>query len=51
MAVSLGIGVVFATFIIMVLVPALTMLQHDMGVKIRAWRGRRTGTLSREVAQ
>jgi len=30
MAVSLGIGVLFATFVIMVLVPALTMLQHDV---------------------
>jgi multidrug efflux pump subunit AcrB len=50
MAVSLGIGVVFATFIIMVLVPALTMLQHDMGVKLRAWRGGRRGAPSREAA-
>ncbi|MCL7971855.1 MAG: efflux RND transporter permease subunit, partial [marine benthic group bacterium] len=39
MAVSLGIGILFATFIIMVLVPALTMLQHDVGVKLRSWRG------------
>ncbi len=30
MAVSLGLGVLFATFVIMVLVPALTMLQHDV---------------------
>ncbi len=44
MAVSLGIGVVFATFIIIVLVPALAMLQHDVGVKLRAWRGQRRGT-------
>ena len=43
MAVSLGIGVVFATFIIMVLVPALTMLQHDTGVRVQAWRVRRRG--------
>ncbi|MEK6254084.1 MAG: efflux RND transporter permease subunit, partial [Gemmatimonadales bacterium] len=51
MAVSLGIGVVFASVIIMVLVPALTMLQHDMGAKMRAWRGRRIGTPSREAAR
>ena len=44
MAVSLGIGIVFATFILMVLVPALTMLQHDAGVKFRAWRNRRADT-------
>ena len=50
MAVSLGIGVVFATFIIIVLVPALTMLQHDMGVRIRAWRGRRGGAQPNEPA-
>ena len=51
MAVSLGIGVVFATVIIMVMVPALTMLQHDMGLKIQAWRGRWAGTPSREAAR
>ena len=51
MAVSLGIGVVFATFIIMVLVPALTMLRHDMGVKMRAWRGRQRGALFGETAR
>ena len=50
MAVSLGIGVVFATFIIMVLVPALTMLQHDMGVKMRAWRAGRRGAPAPETA-
>lgn len=37
MAASIGFGVVFATAIIMVLVPALTMLQADMV----AWRARR----------
>jgi Cu/Ag efflux pump CusA len=50
MAVSLGIGVVVATFIIMVLVPALTMLQHDTGVKLRAWRARRRGAAAVDVA-
>ena len=50
MAVSLGIGVVFATFIIMVLVPALTMLQHDVGVKLRAWRAGRRGVPAPESA-
>jgi len=40
MAVSLGVGVLFATFVIIVLVPALTMLQHD----VLAWRdARRSG--------
>jgi len=39
MAASIGFGVLFATAIIMVLVPALTMLQADVG----AWRARRTG--------
>jgi len=50
--VSLGIGVVFATFITMVLVPALTMLQNDVGVKIRSWRERRSPrqTPAEEVA-
>ncbi|TDJ57321.1 MAG: efflux RND transporter permease subunit [Gemmatimonadetes bacterium] len=37
MAASIGFGVVFATAIIMVLVPALTMLQAD----VVAWRARR----------
>jgi len=41
MAVSLGIGVLFATFVIMVLVPALTMFQHDVGERIRISRERR----------
>jgi len=49
MAVSLGFGVVFATVIIIVLVPALTMLQHDVGVKIQAWRDRRRGMPPREA--
>ncbi len=39
MAASIGFGVLFATAIIMVLVPALTMLQADVG----AWRARRSG--------
>jgi multidrug efflux pump subunit AcrB len=51
MAVSLGIGVVFATFIIMVLVPALTMAQHDTGVKLRAWRARRRGVAAETVLE
>jgi multidrug efflux pump subunit AcrB len=51
MAVSLGIGVVFATLIIMVLVPALTMLQHDTGVKLRAWRARRRGMAAETVLE
>lgn len=37
MAASIGFGVVFATAIIMVLVPAMTMLQAD----VIAWRARR----------
>jgi multidrug efflux pump subunit AcrB len=41
MAVSLGIGVLFATFVIMLLVPALTMWQHDVGERIKARRERR----------
>lgn len=50
MAVSLGIGVLFATFIIIVLVPALKMLQHDVGVRFRAWRTRRrSGAPSRDA--
>lgn len=50
MAVSLGVGVVFATVITMMLVPALTMLQHDAGVKLREWRARRTGRSTAEAA-
>jgi multidrug efflux pump subunit AcrB len=50
MAVSLGIGIVFATFIIIVLVPALTMLQHDMGSKMRAWRAGGRGAPAPETA-
>ncbi len=41
MAVSLGVGILFATAIIMVLVPALTMLQHRVTERVREWRGRR----------
>jgi len=41
MAVSLGLGVLFATFVIMVLVPALTMLQHDALRRFRARKERR----------
>jgi len=41
MAVSLGFGVLFATFVIMVLVPALTMLQYDVLTWTRARRERR----------
>jgi hypothetical protein len=41
MAVSLGFGVLFATFVIMVLVPALTMLEHDTLGRFRARRARR----------
>jgi multidrug efflux pump subunit AcrB len=41
MAVSLGFGVLFATFVIMVLVPALTMLQHDALGRFRARKERR----------
>ncbi len=43
MAVSLGVGILFATGIIMVLVPALAMAQHDTGERFRAWRARRRG--------
>jgi multidrug efflux pump subunit AcrB len=43
MAVSLGIGVLFATFVIMLLVPALTMWQHDVGERMKARRERRAG--------
>jgi multidrug efflux pump subunit AcrB len=50
MAVSLGVGVVFATVITMMLVPALTMLQHDAGVKLREWRVRRIGRSTAEAA-
>jgi len=48
MAVSLGVGILFATGIIMVLVPALTMAQHDTGERFRAWRARRRGMGSAE---
>lgn len=41
MAVSLGFGVLFATFVIMVLVPALTMLQYDALGRFRARKERR----------
>ncbi len=41
MAVSLGFGVLFATFVIMVLVPALTMLQYDALGRLRARKERR----------
>jgi len=41
MAVSLGFGVLFATFVIMVLVPALTMLQYDALRGFRARKERR----------
>jgi multidrug efflux pump subunit AcrB len=41
MAVSLGFGVLFATVVIMVLVPALTMLQHDALGRFRARKQRR----------
>ena len=44
MAVSLGLGVLFATFVIMVLVPALTMLQHDVFGWWAARRERRTAS-------
>ena len=33
MAISLGFGILFATFIIMILVPAMTMLVHDIQVR------------------
>ncbi len=42
MAVSIGFGILFATSIIMVLVPALTMLQYDTTERIRAWRAGRS---------
>jgi len=41
MAVSLGLGVLFATFVIMVLVPALTMLQYDALGRFRVRKERR----------
>ena len=41
MAVSLGFGVLFATFVIMILVPALTMMQHDALGRFRARKERR----------
>lgn len=47
MAVSLGLGVLFATFVIIVLVPALTMLQHD----ILGWRNARRARRSAGRAQ
>ncbi len=50
MAVSLGFGVLFATFVIMVLVPALTMLQHDTLGRIRDRRARREAARARPEA-
>ena len=41
MAVSLGLGILFATFVIIVLVPALTMLQYDVFAWWAARRERR----------
>ncbi len=39
MALSLGFGVLFATFIILLLVPALYMIVHDLGQRgLSAWR-------------
>jgi hypothetical protein len=39
MALSLGFGVLFATFIILLLVPALYMIVHDLGTRgLKAWR-------------
>ena len=41
MAASLGYGILFATVVIMLLVPALTMLEHDAAAWVRALRSRR----------
>ncbi len=45
MAVSLGVGVLFATAIIMVLVPALTMAQHSVAERARGSRARHRATV------
>ncbi|MBK5099181.1 MAG: efflux RND transporter permease subunit, partial [Gemmatimonadetes bacterium] len=50
MAVSLGFGVLFATFVIMVLVPALTMLQHDVLTWTRARSGLRKAARAARAA-
>ena len=41
MAVSLGVGILFATAVIMVLVPALTMAQNRAQARILGWKARR----------
>jgi multidrug efflux pump subunit AcrB len=41
MAASLGYGILFATVVIMLLVPALTMLEHDVAERVRAFRAGR----------
>jgi hypothetical protein len=39
MAVSLGFGILIATAIIMLVVPALSMLQYRATERIHLWRG------------
>ncbi len=41
MAASLGFGILFATVVIMLLVPALTKLEYDAGEWVRGFRSRR----------
>jgi len=41
MAASLGYGILFATFVIMLLVPALTKLEYDAAERLRSYRSRR----------
>ncbi|MEM6646973.1 MAG: efflux RND transporter permease subunit [Bacteroidota bacterium] len=48
MAVSLGFGILFTTFVILLLVPALTMLQHD--VVARFTRSRAGGAAVETIA-
>jgi multidrug efflux pump subunit AcrB len=41
-AISLAFGILFGTFVLMLLVPALAMAQHDIGQRIAILRGRAT---------
>jgi multidrug efflux pump subunit AcrB len=47
MAVSLGFGIIFATGIILVLIPALTVLQHRAAERLRGFRGSHAGREAR----
>jgi Cu/Ag efflux pump CusA len=38
MAASLGYGILFATVVIMLLVPALTMLEYDAAARLNSYR-------------